>query len=139
MLNKSEMNLLNKVMESSIEFKMEAYKALEKDLNRIQQEIVALLGTKEIKYVAPVVPEHKEEATEKEIKEQEAINTILGENIKEGQIVKGYCGSCCEDTKQYRKGSELICMECGEAWELITYEEYEPTNKFHPKIVVFQT
>ena len=137
MLNKSEMNLLNKVMESSIEFKMEAYKMLGKDLMKIQQEIAMLIGQPvkdtqvEAKYVAPVVPEHKEEATEKEIKEQEVINTILGENIKEGQIVKGYCGSCCEDTKQYRKGSELICMECGEAWELITYEEYEPTNKFH--------
>ena len=129
MLNKSEMNLLNKVMESSIEFKMEAYKALEKDLNRIQQEIVALLGTKEVKYVAPVVPEHKE-VTEKEIQEEKAI-TILGENIKERQIVKGYCGSCCEETEQYRKGSELVCMQCGEAWELLTYEEYGLTNEFH--------
>ena len=133
MLNKSEMNLLNKVMESSIEFKMEAYKALEKDLNRIQQEIVALLGTKEVKYVAPVtpvVPEHKE-STEREIQEEKVINTILGENIKERQIVKGYCGSCCEETEQYRKGSELVCMQCGEAWELLTYEEYGLTNEFH--------
>ena len=102
MLNKSEMNLLNKVMESSIEFKMEAYKALEKDLNRIQQEIATLLGTKEVKYVAPVtpvVPEHKE-STERKIQEEKVINTILGENIKEGQIEKGYCGSSCEETEQ---------------------------------------
>lgn len=128
---------MEKVMESSIEFKMEAYKMLGQDLMKIQQEIAMLIGQPvkdtqvKAKYVAPVVPEHKEEATEKEIKEQKAINIILGKNIKEGQIVKGYCGSCCEDTKQYKKGSELICMECGEAWELISYEEYEPTNKFH--------
>ena len=96
MLNKTEMNLMNKVMESSIEFKMEAYKMLGEELMKIQQEIVALLGTKEVKYVAPVVPEHKE-VTEKEIQEEKAI-TILGENIKEKQIVKGYCGSCCEET-----------------------------------------
>ena len=137
MLNKKEMSLMEKVMESSIEFKMEAYKMLRQDLMKIQQEIAMLIGQPvkdtqvEAKYVAPVVPEHKEEATEKEIKEQKAINIILGKNIKEGQIVKGYCGSCCEDTKQYKKGSELICMECGETWELISYEEYEPTNKFH--------
>lgn len=133
MLNKSEMNLLNKVMESSIEFKMKAYKLLGEDLVRIQNELSMLLGTKpaEVKYVAPVVPEYKEESTEKETKEEEAINTILGENIKEGQIVEGYCGSCCEETKQYRKGAELICLQCGEKWELITYEEYEPTNEFH--------
>ncbi|MCI7207472.1 MAG: hypothetical protein MSA15_15955 [Clostridium sp.] len=133
MLNKSEMNLLNKVMESSIEFKMEAYKMLGEELMKIQQEIATLLGTKEVKYVAPVipvVPEHKE-STEREIQEEKVMNTILGENIKEGQIIKGYCGSCCEPTRQYRKGGELVCLECGEMWELIPYEEYEVTNEFY--------
>ena len=120
MLNKSEMNLLNKVMESSIEFKMEAYKILGEDLIKIQQQIAMLLGTKsvEAKYVAPVVPEHKE-STEKEIKEEKAINIILGENIKEGQIIKGYCGSCCEPTRQYRKGGELVCLECGRCYKTL--------------------
>lgn len=133
MLNKTEMNLMNKVMESSIEFKMEAYKMLGEELMKIQQEIATLLGTKEVKYVAPVtpvVPEHKE-STEREIQEEKVINTILGENIKEGQIVKGYCGSCCEETEQYREGPELVCMQCGEKCELLSYEEYGPTNKFH--------
>ena len=133
MLNKTEMNLMNKVMESSIEFKMEAYKMLGEELMKIQQEIATLLGTKEVKYVAPVVPvvpEHKE-STEREIQEEKVINTILGENIKEGQVVKGYCGSCCEETEQYREGPELVCMQCGEKWELLSYEEYGPTNKFH--------
>lgn len=133
MLNKTEMNLMNKVMESSIEFKMEAYKMLGEELMKIQQEIATLLGTKEVKYVAPVTPvapEHKE-STEREIQEEKVINTILGENIKEGQIIKGYCGSCCEETEQYRKGPELVCMQCGEKWELLSYEEYGPTNKFH--------
>ena len=49
MLNKTEMNLMNKVMESSIEFKMEAYKMLGEELMKIQQEIATLLGTKEVK------------------------------------------------------------------------------------------
>ena len=125
MLNKSEMNLLNKVMESSIEFKMEAYKILGEDLIKIQQKITELLGQHvEPKYVAPVAPEPKEE-TEK------AINTILGKDVKEHQIIIGYCGSCCESTRQYKQGGEVVCLECGEKWELIPYEEYESTSEFH--------
>ena len=61
MLNKSEMNLMNKVMEGSIELKMSLYKALGEDLIKIQNELAELLGNKEVKYVAPVTPEPKEE------------------------------------------------------------------------------
>ena len=64
-MNKNEMNLMNKVMEGSIELKMSLYKALGEDLVKIQNELAELLGNKEVKYVAPVV-----EDTKPEIKEQ---------------------------------------------------------------------
>ena len=64
-MNKNEMNLMNKVMEGSIELKMSLYKALGEDLVKIQNELAALLGNKEVKYVAPIV-----EDTKPEIKEQ---------------------------------------------------------------------
>lgn len=73
MLNKSEMNLLNKLMESSIECKMEAYKMLREDLMKIQQQIAQLLGTKEVKYVAPVTEDIKPEI--KETVEQPKVET----------------------------------------------------------------
>lgn len=60
-MNKNEMNLMNKVMEGSIELKMSLYKALGEDLVKIQNELAALLGNKEVKYVAPVVEDVKSE------------------------------------------------------------------------------
>ena len=132
-MNKTEMNLMNKVMEGSIELKMSLYKALGEDLVKIQNELAELLGNKEVKYVAPVtpvVPEHKE-STEREIQEEKVINTILGKDVKEGQIVLGYCGSCCEPTKQYRNKAELVCLQCKDRCELITNEEYEPTEEYY--------
>lgn len=61
-MNKTEMSLMNKVMEGSIELKMSLYKALGEDLVKIQNELAALLGNKEVKYVAPVAEDVKPES-----------------------------------------------------------------------------
>ena len=83
-MNKTEMNLLNKVMESSIEFKMEAYKALGEDLMKIQQQIAMLIGQpvqqSVVENVQPVKDTQME--TKEEVKETKDVE-VKTEEIKE--------------------------------------------------------
>lgn len=129
-MNKSEMNLMNKVLESGIEFKVELYKALETNIKeqlRVLNDIMGMTTTE----IKPVETVKEIPATKDEPKETKTNNTVLGKDIKEQQIVLSYCGSCNKETKQYRKGGEVVCLECGDSWELFEEDEYEVTDKFH--------
>lgn len=75
-MNKVEQNLIAKLMEASIECKMEAYKMLGEDLMKIQQQLANLLGQQVT--AQPVVNDNRIEAelhAEKEIR-----RTIENEN-----------------------------------------------------------
>lgn len=70
MLNKNEMKLMERIINSSVEFKMEAYRTIGADLERIQAEIAAALGNREIKPATTVVEDVKPV-----VKEEDKVNT----------------------------------------------------------------
>ena len=129
-MNKSEMNLMEKVMNSGIEFKVELYKALESNIKEQLAVLNSIMGMTTVE-AKPVETVKEIPATKDEPKDVKTNNIVLGKDIKEQQVVLSYCGSCNKETEQYRKGGEVVCLECGDSWELFEEDEYEVTDKFH--------
>lgn len=59
--------------------------------------------------------------------EEEQIDkdTKMGGDFKENEMCEGYCLHCSDLTKQYKRGYEFVCTECGEAYEIIEDEPYK--------------
>lgn len=88
MLNKSELKLMERVLEGSIELKMELYKAIGEDLLKVQQQIATLMGQ-------PV-----QQNVVEDVKPVMNNNDVVEAAVKDTQVV--------QETKENNKGEDKI-------------------------------
>lgn len=105
-MNKTELNLMEKLLGASMEFKMEAYRLLGEDLQKIKEQLENLLGQHaEPKYVAPVVTKTEDEETKAEL---HAIKEMISNLENENTELKKRLEQAKEEKTEIKKESDVV-------------------------------